>query len=161
MFENPRRRGRQARNFATNVPKILDLKSSSEQIFSKNCRWVPLKVLRSCLSVLYSQTLSRKFFSVCLPPHRPNWQEMQRIILSGKRPILSSTLEVCPRNLPDIRRSTFNFLNHCYVWTCSLQGFSGIIYNTDWGTLPDCLRCSLQVMKELVKMPPYMSVKVR
>ena len=41
MFENPRR-GRQARNFATTVPKILDLKSSSEQIFSKNCRWVPL-----------------------------------------------------------------------------------------------------------------------
>ena len=34
MFENPRR-GRQARNF-TNVPKILDLKSSSEQVFSEN-----------------------------------------------------------------------------------------------------------------------------
>ena len=32
MFENPRR-GRQARNFTTNVPKILDLKSSLEQIF--------------------------------------------------------------------------------------------------------------------------------
>ena len=32
MFENPRRSG-QARNFTTNVPKILDLKSSSEQIF--------------------------------------------------------------------------------------------------------------------------------
>ena len=32
MFENLRR-GRQARNFTTNVPKILDLKSSSEQIF--------------------------------------------------------------------------------------------------------------------------------
>ena len=32
MFENPRR-GRQARNFTTNVPKILDLKSSFEQIF--------------------------------------------------------------------------------------------------------------------------------
>ena len=32
MFENPRR-GRQARNFTTNAPKILDLKSSSEQIF--------------------------------------------------------------------------------------------------------------------------------
>ena len=41
MFENPRR-GRQARNFTTNVPKILDLKSSSEQIFSENLRWVPL-----------------------------------------------------------------------------------------------------------------------
>ena len=35
MFENPRR-DRQAINFTTNVPKILDLKSSSEQIFSKN-----------------------------------------------------------------------------------------------------------------------------
>ena len=34
MLENPRR-GRQARNLATNVPKILDLKSSSEQIFSR------------------------------------------------------------------------------------------------------------------------------
>ena len=34
MSENPRG-GRQARNFTTNVPKILDLKSSSEQIFSR------------------------------------------------------------------------------------------------------------------------------
>ena len=34
MFENPRR-GRQARNFTTNVPKILVLKSSPEQIFSR------------------------------------------------------------------------------------------------------------------------------
>ena len=34
MFENARR-GRQARNFTTNAPKILDLKSSSEQIFSR------------------------------------------------------------------------------------------------------------------------------
>ena len=34
MFENPRR-GRQARNFTTNVPKILVLKSSSKQIFSR------------------------------------------------------------------------------------------------------------------------------
>ena len=32
MFEDPRR-GRQARNFTTNVQKILDLKSSSDQIF--------------------------------------------------------------------------------------------------------------------------------
>ena len=40
-FQNPRR-GSQARNLTTNVPKILDLKSSSEQIFSENCRWVPL-----------------------------------------------------------------------------------------------------------------------
>ena len=44
MFENPRR-GRQARNFITNaVPKILHLKSSCKQIFSKNCGRVPLGV---------------------------------------------------------------------------------------------------------------------
>ena len=41
MVENPRR-GRQIRNFTANVPKILDRKSSSEQIFSENCRWVAL-----------------------------------------------------------------------------------------------------------------------
>ena len=41
VFENPRR-GRQARNFTTNVPNFFDLKSSSEQIFSENdagCPW--------------------------------------------------------------------------------------------------------------------------
>ena len=32
MFKNPRRDG-QARNFTTNVSKIVDLKSSSEQRF--------------------------------------------------------------------------------------------------------------------------------
>ena len=49
-FENPRRGG-QARNLTTNVPKILDLKSSSEQIFSKNCRWVPLLYFSYILSL--------------------------------------------------------------------------------------------------------------
>ena len=34
MFENPRR-GRQARNFTTNVLKIIHLKSSTEKIFSE------------------------------------------------------------------------------------------------------------------------------
>ena len=41
MFQNPTN-GRPARNFRTNVPKILDLKSSSAQIFSENWHWVPL-----------------------------------------------------------------------------------------------------------------------
>ena len=45
MFENPRR-GRQARNFTTNAPKILDLKSSSEQIFSRK---LPLGALASAM----------------------------------------------------------------------------------------------------------------
>ena len=44
MFENPRR-GRQARNFTANVPKILVLKSSSEQIFSRK---LPLGAPEEC-----------------------------------------------------------------------------------------------------------------
>ena len=42
VVKNPTR-GRQARSLTTNVPKILDIKLSSEQIFSKNCRWVSLR----------------------------------------------------------------------------------------------------------------------
>ena len=46
MFENPRR-CRQARNFTTTVPKILDLKSSSEQIlFRKLSLGAPVKSLK-------------------------------------------------------------------------------------------------------------------
>ena len=58
MFENPRR-GRQARNFTTNVPKILDLKSSSEQIFSENWRWVPLSIRLAGMESIYPETESR------------------------------------------------------------------------------------------------------
>ena len=44
MFENPRR-GRQARNFTENDPKILDLKWSSEQIiFPKLSLGAPVKL---------------------------------------------------------------------------------------------------------------------
>ena len=52
MFENPRR-GRKARNFATNDPKILDLKSSSEQIFSRKLPLgAPVSSLFVCLFLL-------------------------------------------------------------------------------------------------------------
>ena len=53
MFENPRR-GRQARNFTTNVPKILDLKSSSEQTIFRKLQTLGAPVFvrnRSCLNV--------------------------------------------------------------------------------------------------------------
>ena len=55
MFKNPRR-GRRARNFITNVQKILDRKSSSEQIFSENFCWVPLNVAHLCLNSPVRQT---------------------------------------------------------------------------------------------------------
>ena len=53
------RRCRQARNLTTNVPKILDFKSSSEQIFSRNCRWVPLLFTNSATSLM---TPREKYF---------------------------------------------------------------------------------------------------
>ena len=56
MFENPRR-GRQARNFTTSVPKIVDRKSSSEQIFSENCRWVPLFKAQCLRSSVMNKTV--------------------------------------------------------------------------------------------------------
>ena len=42
MFEDQARRGRQARNFAKNVQKILDLKLSSGTDIFRKFRWVPL-----------------------------------------------------------------------------------------------------------------------
>ena len=50
MFENPRR-SRQGRNFTTNVPKILVLKSSSEQIFFRKLSLgVPVYTVCACAS---------------------------------------------------------------------------------------------------------------
>ena len=72
MFENPSR-GRQARNFTTNVPKILDLKSSSEQIFPENRRWVPLCywtfVLRITKRNFWGPRVIKFSRGECLIPH--------------------------------------------------------------------------------------------
>ena len=61
VFENPRR-GRQARNFTTTVSKILDIKSLSEQIFSKNCRWVPLSFLAGAKAIQYLPSTQTSLF---------------------------------------------------------------------------------------------------
>ena len=53
--------GRQARNLTTNVPKILDLKSSYEQIFSKNWHWVPLNI-GSKIELLNNPPYLKAFF---------------------------------------------------------------------------------------------------
>ena len=58
MFE----KCRQARNFTTNVPKTLDLKSSSEQIFSEKLgasEWANYKVTDSLLAVSPSNLLAK------------------------------------------------------------------------------------------------------
>ena len=60
MFENPRR-GRQARNFTTNAPKILDLKSSSEQIFSRKLTLGAPDRVRLYIET-WSQFINKKHF---------------------------------------------------------------------------------------------------
>ena len=56
MFENPTT-GREARNSITKVPKILDLKSSSLQIyFFQNWRWVPCYKETKIIASLYLKT---------------------------------------------------------------------------------------------------------
>ena len=61
MFENPRR-DREARNFTTNVPKILVLKSSSEQIFSRK---LPLGAPVQCkCKVVVFLVQTYRFFAV-------------------------------------------------------------------------------------------------
>ena len=63
MFENPRR-GRQARNFTTNVSKILDLKSSFEQIFFRK---LSLGAPVSCGCSVFTSFRP----NVCSRPHLP------------------------------------------------------------------------------------------
>ena len=60
MSENPRR-GRQARNFTGNDPKILDLKSSSEQIiFRKLSLGAPVIKMRLLFIVILDSNTAYK-----------------------------------------------------------------------------------------------------
>ena len=95
MFENPRR-GRQARNFTTNVPKILDLKSPSEQIFLEHWHWVPLITstlsLKNVLPFLnrYGIRLNGSGY-----PFKKNFHPFERFGLSVRRKKLSSVWTAC------------------------------------------------------------------
>ena len=94
MFENPRR-GRQARNFTTNVPKILDLKSSSEQIFLENWHWVPLITSTLCVKNILPFLNG---FGIRLNglgyPFKKNFQPFERLGLSVRKK-LSSVWTAC------------------------------------------------------------------
>ena len=102
MFKNSYRRGRQARNLTTNVPKILDLKSSSEQIFSENWLWVPQK------SVLRSTNLAAASVSVISPGR-------------SRGPIISLDTEgaFIPRNFCFNR--VLDWKHFCFLWLLKSQ----------------------------------------
>ena len=83
MFENPRR-GRQARNFTTNVPKILDLKSSSEQIFSRKLSLGAPVIYQeyndreaTSLNYLASNRLHVEVINACLPQEEEESEDDQ------------------------------------------------------------------------------------
>ena len=94
MFENPRR-SRQARNFKTNVPKIVDLKSSSQQIFSENWRWVPLW----CTSQFSGQTSPNWYGSD--PPHYKLFHNelYASRYLYARRHVYNATVNINLKNL--------------------------------------------------------------
>ena len=103
VLENPRG-GRQARNFTTNVPKILDLKSSSEQIFSNNWRRVPLKKAMECCCLIWIiRTRSFMAFDLDFPTPKSfnylwqsifvavsGWQERRWELVSKIGPVVSN-----------------------------------------------------------------------
>ena len=103
MFENPRR-GRQARNFTTNVPKILVLKWSSEPVFPENCRSVPLKGLwRNWHYPLISMHLKCKDWRKYKRKQRlkkcPNGQVMAIFGRSPKTRIFKKSAKGTPREV--------------------------------------------------------------
>ena len=83
MFENPRR-GKEARNFTTNVPKILDFKSSLEQIFSKidvGCPWWFYWLSTNLVSInpYWSWVKCRVAFLVLTREKTGSWEEIDRL----------------------------------------------------------------------------------
>ena len=120
MFENPRR-GRQARNFTTNIPKILDLKSSSEQIFSKNWRWVPLTVVLSFF--LFCLKIFQFFWLLCFGRDGEKDFYIIAIRFSAEDGDLDRLLLALMGTLLWLRVSGFS-LNFCLI----LEEFPGIIF---------------------------------
>ena len=108
MFENPRG-GRQARNFTTNVPKILDLKSSSEQIFFRK---LSLGAPDSCSNLGYVAPKNP------VEQPKPCSQRNQKQWMTVFLPLRGVRV--------------------CYVvirglWFCQLKVFFRFISHLDWG----------------------------
>ena len=117
MFENPKR-GKQARNFTTNVPNILDLKSSSKQIFSKNWRWVPLSHFMVRLFNLYVFCCWGKKRSCLLCPLRCFTEELQLSTLFIFKGLFIIFLHGPP---PPHQYRWLESECSIFVWTCPLK----------------------------------------
>ena len=91
MSENPRR-GRQTRNFTTNVPKILDLKSSSEQIFFR----------KLSLGAPGSLSITAITWTMCYHAgtmHKVAWRHFRHVVYTGIHVYESGNEKVSSGNL--------------------------------------------------------------
>ena len=94
MFENPKR-SRRARNFATNVPEILDLKSSSVQIFFRKLSLgAPANSWTLCGADL-NMSVAPMLTSVRRLKSQATFEEA--IFHWKYRPVLTSCFKCCPR----------------------------------------------------------------
>ena len=139
MFENLRR-GRQARNFTTNAPKILNLKSSSEQMFSRKlplgapgrCSLFPCTVFfffpvwSLFLTLLFLLAFISLFLLLTLPVvNLDQWYfKLKSGVLFWKRDFKSSLSAYWPSLWPD--------KNHKPCQDMSLLWNSWIFFNVGW-----------------------------
>ena len=142
--------------------KILDLKSKGS--FKPSSKIASLYPVLDGHGVL---KVNRRVLSLPGTINSTNQIILQRITSFATRTMIRHTHELTGHlgreHIFSKVREKFCILRYKgkYHIIHSPQGFSGIIYKTVWGSLPECLKCSLQVMKEWVMMPSYMSVKVR
>ena len=116
MSENPRR-GRQARNFITNVPKILNLKSSSEQIFFRKLSLGAPNVVTRYMydAVRRDFALSASFVSECFDGSElSRWrqEEGNELVVQKENCVVEEIKEVELRSRRGkfIYNRTYNFI---------------------------------------------------
>ena len=115
MFENLRR-GRQARNFTTNVPKILVLKSSFEQIFSRKLPLgAPDNIFRF-QSIKLNSGFQSPAFRI-LPKKFPWFQILQAKTFPGRESRLPYVGINCSFDIFVLNTE------HTFHWACSFSSF--------------------------------------
>ena len=125
MFENPRR-GKQARNFTTNVPKILDLKSSSEQIFSRKLSLgAPDDCHTSdCLNIITNINNKKTLNKFRLSNHRLQIETGRHTV-----PKIPENLRICPFcHLNEVEHE-LHFLFNCSLYDSLWSNFYRNITN--------------------------------
>ena len=137
MFENPRT-GRQARNFTKNVPNILDLKSSSEQIFSENWRCVSLQEPIGSWSLSIVSLYCRRLKTSRAEVELQSSQLYSSAVAQGGverglyfLSLLNKALLIDPNNFVRAYQHAYKELCKCDYQNYSRLSLNGHLYKTD------------------------------